>query len=35
MPYVRWRMLTAYGDEDALPAPEEVVRYARWIGRQR
>jgi hypothetical protein len=35
MPYVRWRMQTAYGDPDALPTPEEVVRYARWVGRQR
>lgn len=35
MPYVRWRMQTAYGDPDALPSPEEVVRYARWVGRQR
>ena len=35
MPYVRWRMQTAYGDPDALPSPEDVVRYARWIGRQR
>ncbi len=35
MTYVRWRMLTAYGDEDALPTPVEVVRYARWIRRQR
>ena len=35
MPYVRWRMQTAYGDQDALPSVEDVVRYARWIGRQR
>lgn len=28
--YLRWRMLTAFGDEDALPSPEELVRYARW-----
>lgn len=34
-PYVRWRMQTAYGDPDALPSPDDVVRYARWIGRQR
>jgi hypothetical protein len=33
--YVRWRMHTAYGDEDAVPPPADVVRYARWIGRQR
>ena len=35
VPYVRWRMQTAYGDPDALPTPDEVVRYARWIRRQR
>ena len=28
--YMRWRMYTAYGDEDALPAVPEVLRYARW-----
>lgn len=28
--YMRWRMLTAYGDEDALPSVREVLRYARW-----
>ena len=28
--YVRWRMLTAYGDEDAVPPLEDVVRFARW-----
>ena len=33
--YVRWRMYTAYGDEDAVPPVEDVVRYARWVGRQR
>lgn len=33
--YVRWRMYTAYGDEDAVPSPTDVIRYARWIGRQR
>ncbi|MFI5312427.1 MAG: hypothetical protein ACHQQ3_14410 [Gemmatimonadales bacterium] len=33
MPYVRWRMYTAYGDQDALPPVEDVVRYARWAGR--
>src|SRR2546426_7164200 len=24
--YVRWRMFTAYGDEDAVPSLEDVVR---------
>ncbi len=33
--YVRWRMHTAYGDHDAVPPAEDVIRYARWVGRQR
>ncbi|HTT67264.1 MAG TPA: hypothetical protein VMF70_04490 [Gemmatimonadales bacterium] len=28
--YVRWRMLTAYGDERAIPPVEDVLRVARW-----
>ena len=28
--YLRWRMYTAYGDFDAVPSPDEVVRYAKW-----
>ena len=28
--YVRWRMFTAYGDEDAIPPIDDVVRFARW-----
>jgi hypothetical protein len=28
--YVRWRMYTAYGDENAVPSPDDVVRFARW-----
>ncbi|HEX8717350.1 MAG TPA: hypothetical protein VF722_10295 [Gemmatimonadaceae bacterium] len=31
-PYVRWRMYTAYGDYDAVPPAEDVIRYARWVG---
>ena len=31
--YVRWRMLTAYGDENAIPPVSDVVRYARWAVR--
>jgi len=31
--YVRWRMLTAYGDESAIPPVKDVVRYARWAVR--
>ena len=33
--YVRWRMLTAYGDEDAVPPVADVIRYARWAVRDR
>jgi hypothetical protein len=32
--YVRWRMHTAYGRDDAVPPVEDVVRYARWVGRE-
>lgn len=28
--YLRWRMYTAYGDEDAVPPTEDVVRFAQW-----
>jgi hypothetical protein len=28
--YLRWRMLTAYGDEDAVPPIDDVVNFARW-----
>lgn len=31
--YLRWRMYTAYGDADAVPPPEDVIRYARWATR--
>lgn len=31
--YVRWRMYTAYGDADAVPPADDVVRYARWAVR--
>ncbi|MCC6316949.1 MAG: hypothetical protein IT361_04580 [Gemmatimonadaceae bacterium] len=33
-PYVRWRMYTAYGDANAIPPVEDIVRYARWAGRR-
>jgi len=33
--YVRWRMYTAYGDEEAVPPLHDVVRYARWAARMR
>lgn len=28
--YLRWRMYTAYGDEDAVPPAADVIRFARW-----
>jgi hypothetical protein len=28
--YLRWRMYTAYGDEAAVPPPDDVIRFARW-----
>lgn len=28
--YIRWRMHTAYGDEQAVPPLEDVVRFTRW-----
>jgi hypothetical protein len=28
--YLRWRMYTAYADEQAVPSVEDVVRFARW-----
>ena len=31
--YVRWRMHTAYGDDDIVPPPEDVERYATWAGK--
>ena len=32
--YMRWRMYTAYGDEAAIPPAEDVIAFARWLGRQ-
>ena len=32
--YVRWRMHTAYGRDDAIPPADDVIRYARWATRQ-
>lgn len=34
MTYVRWRMYTAYGEEDAVPPVDDVIAFARWVGRQ-
>ena len=28
--YIRWRMFTAYGHEDAVPPVDDVVRFATW-----
>jgi hypothetical protein len=28
--YLRWRMYTAYADEQAVPPAGDVVRFARW-----
>ncbi len=28
--YMHWRMFTAYGDADAIPPADDVVRFARW-----
>jgi hypothetical protein len=33
--YVRWRMHTAYGNPDAVPPVDDVVRYARWVRKSR
>ena len=33
--YLRWRMHTAYGDHDAVPPADDVIRYARWSVRER
>ena len=32
--YVRWRMHTAYGDEDITPPASDVERYALWAVRE-
>jgi len=28
--YMRWRMYTAYGEENAVPPVEDVIAFARW-----
>ena len=33
MPYLQWRMHTAYGDHHAIPPADDVARYARWAVR--
>ena len=32
--YLRWRMYTAYGDENATPPLDDVIRYAKWAARR-
>ena len=32
--YVRWRLHTAYGRDDAVPPASDLVRYARWAVRE-
>lgn len=34
MAYLRWRMYTAYGDEDYLPPKTDVIAFARWLRHQ-
>jgi len=31
--YLKWRMHTAYGRDDAVPPVDDLVRYARWATR--
>ena len=31
--YLKWRMYTAYGDEDIVPPADDIERYARWAVR--
>lgn len=32
--YLRWRMYTAYGDENMIPPADDIAAFARWVGRQ-
>ena len=34
MTYLRWRLYTAYGDEHFVPPANDVLAFARWVGRQ-
>ena len=34
MTYLRWRLYTAYGDEQFIPPPADVIAFARWVGKQ-
>src|SRR5262245_35995616 len=33
--YLKWRMHTAYGDENIVPPADDIARYARWAVRER
>ena len=33
--YMRWRLHTAYGDEQAAPSASELEAYVRWSARMR
>lgn len=33
--YVRWRMATAYGADEAVAPAADVIRYAHWVSRTR
>lgn len=32
--YMRWRMYTAYGSEDAVPPADDIVAFAKWLRTQ-
>jgi hypothetical protein len=34
MGYLRWRLYTAYGDENIAPPADDVIAFAHWVGRQ-
>ncbi len=33
--YMRWRLETAYGDPEAVPPDEEIVRFVTWSAAMR
>lgn len=32
--YMRWRMYTAYGSEDAIPPAGDIIAFATWLRKQ-
>jgi hypothetical protein len=32
--YLKWRMYTAYGDENIVPPADDIARYALWAVRE-